>query len=325
MSAACLLHPKKPAGGAFGQWVRRNKHNLKFYCAGLDACGFAALATRMWRACPEGEKAEYQLLFDQAMDKWRVDKEKFIEAGGIWKQGRKARRAERNDDKISSGFGAFCAEFILEKKKNNTLQEEQWCELDFDEWDVAKEAVAEWLKVSGKKKVQFSKKAEDAAMIVQFENDFKKFGKKMSEEVRSAAAAQPGGPKAAKVKKPWTGGYGCYVRANRDQIQSLVTEGRKGSFHKIASAQWQAMTEVERKPYKTQYDKSIKAHQKAAKAKYKAAKMQDKECVAVNPWQGMRKRADGAVLVQVVGEPESSAPPPLRRRLTRKHSPGPGP
>ena len=68
--------PKKPAGGAFGCFLDKNRQALMKKCTGQPVTAITKLASTRWKALPEADMT----LFDQAYQKKKASYEEAMEA-----------------------------------------------------------------------------------------------------------------------------------------------------------------------------------------------------------------------------------------------------
>ena len=87
--------PKKPAGGAFGQFMNEKRAEFTKQLQGQPASEVSRHVVSTWKAMSEADKAPYQKKFEDAKAKYAKDFAAFIAAGGVKKKGTMALRAEK--------------------------------------------------------------------------------------------------------------------------------------------------------------------------------------------------------------------------------------
>lgn len=98
-SIAAMEQPKKPTGGAFGQYLKANRPALTKECAGQPVTAISKLAGANFKAMSDAEKVPYQQKYEEAQKKYTADMAAFLAAGGekTKKEGKK-RKGEVSDD-----------------------------------------------------------------------------------------------------------------------------------------------------------------------------------------------------------------------------------
>merc|ERR1711862_261436 len=91
--------PKKPVGGAYGQFVNEKRPEFAKQCVGQKASAVAKLAGEEWKKISDVEKAAYQTKYDAAKKKFDVDMAAFLAAGGEKAKGARAVRSEKRKKK----------------------------------------------------------------------------------------------------------------------------------------------------------------------------------------------------------------------------------
>jgi len=119
-----LQQPKKPAGGAFGQYLTEHRAAFMKECAGKPITAVTKLASTRFKEISENEKAKYQEQFKAAQEKFNKDMEAFLAAGGEKKAkkrkgkddedgGRKKKKPKKDPDApkkpAGGGYGQFMA------------------------------------------------------------------------------------------------------------------------------------------------------------------------------------------------------------------------
>ena len=93
--------PKKPAGGAFGQFMNEKRAEFTKQLQGKPVSEVSKLGGSTWKAMSEADKAPYQKKFEDAKAKYAKDFAAFIAAGGVKKKGTVALRAEKRKAKAA--------------------------------------------------------------------------------------------------------------------------------------------------------------------------------------------------------------------------------
>jgi hypothetical protein len=77
-----LEQPKKPIGGAYGQFMNENRAAFAKECEGKPITEVAKLGGARFKELSAEEKAKYQKKFEDAHTKYKTDMEAFLQAGG---------------------------------------------------------------------------------------------------------------------------------------------------------------------------------------------------------------------------------------------------
>ena len=115
--AMAMAQPKKPAGGAFGQFLAEKRPELQTQCKGQPITAVTKLASEKFKALSEEDKKIYQEKFVAAKAKYDEDMKAFLEAGGekkaIKKKGKKDIKKKKDPQapkKPAGGaYGCFLA------------------------------------------------------------------------------------------------------------------------------------------------------------------------------------------------------------------------
>lgn len=91
--------PKKPAGGAYGQFTSEKRAEFMEQCKGKPACEVSKLAGVAWKKLTPEQQAPYQLKYEAAKKKFEEDMAAFLAAGGVKQKGTMALRAEKRKAK----------------------------------------------------------------------------------------------------------------------------------------------------------------------------------------------------------------------------------
>ena len=87
--AMAMEQPKKPAGGAYGQFLAEKRPELQTQCKGQPITAVTKLASEKFKALSEEDKKIYQEKFVAAKAKYDEDMKAFLEAGGEKKAAKK--------------------------------------------------------------------------------------------------------------------------------------------------------------------------------------------------------------------------------------------
>jgi len=129
--------------------------------------------------------------------------------------------------------------------------------------DIARVQSDRWKTMSADEKGKYEKQAADAK--AQYEKDlaaFKEAGgvvgqKRQDKKAAKQAKADKAAKKEAnadKPKKPAGGGYGVYVKKNREEITKSLPPGHKcTAVSKAAGERWSALSAEDKKPYEEEY------------------------------------------------------------------------
>jgi hypothetical protein len=87
--------PKKPTGGAYGQYMAEMRPALQQECEGKPVTEIAKLAGARFKALGDTEKAMYQKKYEQAKTEYDENMKAFLDAGGEKTMKTKNRKAEK--------------------------------------------------------------------------------------------------------------------------------------------------------------------------------------------------------------------------------------
>ena len=110
-----LEQPKKPAGGAYGQFMIEKRAEFTKQLQGKPVSEVAKLGGSIWKAMSEADKAPYLKKFEDAKAKYEKDFAAFIAAGGVKTKGVTALRAEKRKARLKpkkpagGAYGCFLA------------------------------------------------------------------------------------------------------------------------------------------------------------------------------------------------------------------------
>jgi len=158
-----LEQPKKPVGGAYGQFLAEKRAEFTKQCAGQKVSAICTLAGDTWKTISDTEKSTYQTLYELVKTKFDADMAKFLAAGGEKSKGAAALRNEKRKAKEGGGkkvkdankpkrpaggaYGSFLA-------KNRAAFQKQ-CPGSITE--VAKLAGQKWKELSDAERAPFEK------------------------------------------------------------------------------------------------------------------------------------------------------------------------
>lgn len=93
--ADALVQPKKPAGGAFGQFTNEKRKEFMEQCKGKPISEVSKLAGVEWKKLTKEQQAPYQQKFEAASKKYQEEMKAFTDAGGVKQKGATALRSEK--------------------------------------------------------------------------------------------------------------------------------------------------------------------------------------------------------------------------------------
>jgi ABC-type transporter MlaC component len=96
---AALEQPKKPTGGAYGQFLAEKRPEFTKACAGQPVTAISKMAGEAFKKLNDAQKKPYQEKYDVAKAKFEKDMAAFIAAGGEKQKGVTALRAEKRKAK----------------------------------------------------------------------------------------------------------------------------------------------------------------------------------------------------------------------------------
>ena len=156
---ASATQPKRPAGGAYGQFMNEKRAEFQKELAGQRASEVAKLGGERWKKLSEAEKAVYQQKYDAVKEKYQKDLEAFEAAGGVkekiarkGKDGKIKKAKDPDAPKRPAGgaYGVFLAENRDEIIK--TLPK------GYKVPDIGKAAGAKWKALSEKEQKPYQEK-----------------------------------------------------------------------------------------------------------------------------------------------------------------------
>jgi len=95
--------PKKPVGGAYGQFMSENRAAFAKECAGKPVSAVAKLASERWKTLGEAEKAKFQKKFDIVNEQYAKDLEAFLAAGGEVKSSKMQSSKRKSNEDVEDG------------------------------------------------------------------------------------------------------------------------------------------------------------------------------------------------------------------------------
>ena len=172
--ASPMAQPKKPTGGAYGQFLAEKRAEFQKHCEGQRVTAVTKLAGEKFRALSEEEKAVHQKKFQEAQAKYEIDMKAFLDAGGEKKttqrkgkaskekKGNKVKDPEAPKKPAGGAYGCFLAKNRAAFQKEcvgqpvtavTKLASTKWKELNAeekkiyeDEYQAKKEAYQEAMK-----------------------------------------------------------------------------------------------------------------------------------------------------------------------------------
>ena len=184
-----MAQPKKPTGGAYGQFLAEKRAEFQKHCEGQRVTAVTKLAGEKFRALSEDEKAVYQKKFQEAQAKYEIDMKAFLDAGGekktIQRKGKASKEKKGNKVKdpeapkkpAGGAYGCFLAKNRAAFQKEcvgqpvtavTKLASTKWKELNAeekkiyeDEYQAKKEAYQEAMKSYVPKAVPDAEEEQD--------------------------------------------------------------------------------------------------------------------------------------------------------------------
>jgi len=77
------VQPKKPVGGAYGQFLNANRAKFTEACKGQAASAVSKMAGDKWKEASDAEKAKWQKKYDEVKAQYDKDLKAFEDAGGV--------------------------------------------------------------------------------------------------------------------------------------------------------------------------------------------------------------------------------------------------
>lgn len=91
--------PKKPAGGAYGQFSNEKRKEFTELCKGKPVSEVSKMCSVEWKKLTPEQQAPYQQKYEAAKKKFDEDMAAFLAAGGVKQKGATALRAEKRKAK----------------------------------------------------------------------------------------------------------------------------------------------------------------------------------------------------------------------------------
>jgi len=93
--AETLVQPKKPVGGAYGQFTKENRDEFIEKCKGKPVSEVSKLAGVEWKKLTAKQQAPYQQKYEAAKKKYEEEMAAFVAVGGVKQKGAIALRSEK--------------------------------------------------------------------------------------------------------------------------------------------------------------------------------------------------------------------------------------
>ena len=161
---ASLAQPKKPAGGAYGQFMNEKRAEFQKELPGQKASEVAKLGGERWKKLGESEKAVYQKRYEAAKAKYDEDLKAFEEAGGVKErvkrkgkdQDGKAPKKQKDPNRPKKPAGGAYGIYLNENREaiKKSLPK------DHKITDVSKKAGEQWKALSEAAKKPYQQKYE---------------------------------------------------------------------------------------------------------------------------------------------------------------------
>lgn len=161
-----LEQPKKPVGGAYGQFLNEKRADFLKACAGQKASAVSTMAGKAWKELSDAQKAPYEQKYETAKAKYDKDMEEFLAAGGEKSKGTRALRTEKrkakegkkakDPNKPKKPAGGAYAIFLAENRARIVASLPK----DHKITDVTKAAGTEWKALSDTQKKPYEAKYE---------------------------------------------------------------------------------------------------------------------------------------------------------------------
>lgn len=94
-----LEQPKKPAGGAYGQFLAEKRAEFTKACAGQPVTAISKMAGEAFKKLSDAQKKPFQAKYEVAKAKFEKDMAQFLAAGGEKQKGVSALRTEKRKAK----------------------------------------------------------------------------------------------------------------------------------------------------------------------------------------------------------------------------------
>lgn len=100
---AVLEQPKKPTGGAYGQFLAEKRAEFTKACKGQPVTAVSKMAGDAFKKLSEAEKAPFQKRYEAVKEQYEKDLAAFTKAGGVIQKGAAALRTEKRKAKEGGG------------------------------------------------------------------------------------------------------------------------------------------------------------------------------------------------------------------------------
>eukprot|EP00416_Gambierdiscus_australes_P040815 CAMPEP_0171102572 /NCGR_PEP_ID=MMETSP0766_2-20121228/58157_1 /TAXON_ID=439317 /ORGANISM="Gambierdiscus australes, Strain CAWD 149" /LENGTH=206 /DNA_ID=CAMNT_0011562891 /DNA_START=50 /DNA_END=670 /DNA_ORIENTATION=+ len=100
-----LQQPKKPVGGAYGQFLAEKRADFAKACEGQKASAVTKLAGESWKKLTDAEKEPYQKKYEAAKVQFDKDMAEFLNSGGTKTKSARAQATEKRKAKEQGGKG----------------------------------------------------------------------------------------------------------------------------------------------------------------------------------------------------------------------------
>jgi len=153
------MQPKRPAGGAYGQFMNEKRAEFQKELAGQKASEVAKLGGERWKKLSDAEKAVYQQQYEAAKEKYEKDLKAFEAAGGVrekiarkGKDGKvkKAKDPDAPKRPVGGAYGVF-----LEENREAIVKT---LPKGYKVTDIGKAAGAQWKTLSEKEQKPYQEK-----------------------------------------------------------------------------------------------------------------------------------------------------------------------
>jgi hypothetical protein len=266
-----LEQPKKPSGGAFGQFLSEKRAGFIKQCAGKPITEVTKVAGAAWKALSEAERGPYQKKYEAAKAKYETDFAAFTAAGGVKEKGAAALRTEKKKA-VANGtaepkrpLGAY-PQWMADNRQ--MLTEKIMAKLGVDKAKVFlmlyKEARPFFDALSAAEKKKLEEIVEAAKVKYQAEH------KAWKEAGGKGQASSDAGKKEIKdpnrPKKPAGGAFGCFMEQNRPALIKECAGQAATASVKLGSTRWKALSEAEKAVFDKAYEKKKAAYDEAMKS-----------------------------------------------------------
>jgi len=99
LATMAATQPKKPVGGAYGQFAAERRGEFQKRCEGKPISEIAKMTGVEWKKLSDAQKAPYEKKYTEAKAKYEVDMAAFKAGGGEVQKGAAALRAEKRKAK----------------------------------------------------------------------------------------------------------------------------------------------------------------------------------------------------------------------------------